>query len=55
MDMTLLLIGIVTGIAGLVLLLWFPVKDAWLGWQAKRIMGDMVIAKKVDDWKSSRW
>lgn len=45
--MTLLIIGIVTGLAGLVLLLWFPVKDWYLGRQAKRIMGDMVVRRKT--------
>lgn len=56
MNYTLLLIGAGTGLAGLVLIIWYPIKDAYLSYQAKRIMGDMVVSKrKPVDIDEDRW
>jgi hypothetical protein len=43
--MTLLIIGIVTGLAGIVLLAWYPIGDALAKRQARRIMGDLKIRR----------
>jgi len=44
--MTLLIIDTVTGLAGLALLLCYPIGDAWAKYRARKIMRNLVIKRE---------